>query len=111
MPTPGGIEVKEEVKNLFRSLSQEGKRKEVLREALKAELREMVKEVLEEVAVLEREAFSQGNGAVGNGYYSRGLEGLFGRIEELRVPRTREGASGPSSWSPTSGHPMSWRSW
>jgi len=39
----------------------------------------------------EREAFYQGNGAVGNGYYSRGLDGLFGRIEALRVPRTRGG--------------------
>ena len=70
MSTPGGTEVKEE-------------------------LREMVKEVLEEVAVLEREAFCQESGAVGNGYYSRGLDGLFGRIGELRVPRTREGGFRP----------------
>ena len=46
---------------------------------MKEELREMVKEVLEEVAVLEREAFCQESGAVGNGYYSRGLDGLFRR--------------------------------
>ncbi|RLC94452.1 MAG: hypothetical protein DRI40_07445 [Chloroflexi bacterium] len=35
------------------------------------------------------------SGAVGNGYYSRGLDGLFGRIGELRVPRTREGGFRP----------------
>lgn len=87
--------MKENLRDLIKSLSQEGKRKEVLREALKAELREIVKEVLEEMALLEREAFCQENGAVGNGYYSRGLEGLFGRIEELRVPRTREGGFRP----------------
>jgi len=79
---------------------------------VKEELREMVKEVLEEVAVLEREAFCQESGAVGNGYYSRGLDGLFGRIGELRVPRTREGGFRPFSfWSPISGHPTSWTSW
>ena len=55
----------------------------------------MVKDVLEEIAVVEREAFCQQNGAVGNGYYPRGLEGLFGRIEELRVPRTRDGGFRP----------------
>jgi len=40
---------------------------------------------------MEREVFYQGNGAVGNGYYCRGLDGLFGRIEGLRVARTRGG--------------------
>jgi len=35
--------------------------------------------MVKEVAVLEREAFCQESGAVGNGYYSRGLDGLFRR--------------------------------
>ena len=103
--------MKEDLKELVRILSQQEKRKEPARERLKAELRSMVNDVLEGIAMVEREAFCQQSGAVGNAYYPRALEGLFGRIEELWVPYTREGVSGPSFWSLTRGHPTSRRSW
>lgn len=45
--------------------------------------------------LMERETFCQQSEAVRNGYYPRGLEGLFGRIEGLRVPSTREGKFRP----------------
>jgi transposase-like protein len=70
-------------------LSQEEGRKELLKEALKAELRSAAKDLLEEIAVAERELFCEQNEDVCNGYYSRGLDGLFGKID-VRVPRTRD---------------------
>ena len=70
-------------KGLIKSLSHDGSRRELLQELLEAEFGSLLKDLLE------------GNGAVGNGYYSRGLDGLFGRIENLRVPRTRGGGFRP----------------
>ncbi len=87
--TPGGAATKENLKSLIIILSQEEERKELLKETLKAEFRNVVKDLLEEVAAAEREAFCEQNEDVCNGYYSRGLDGLFGKIEGLRVPRTR----------------------
>jgi len=87
--------LKKELKELINSLSHDGSRRELLQKLLEAEFRSLLKDLLEGVAIMEREAFCEGNGAVGNGYYSRGLDGLFGRIENLRVPRTRGGGFRP----------------
>jgi putative transposase len=54
----------------------------------------VVKDLLEEVAAAEREAFCEQNEDVCNGYYSRGLDGMFGKID-VRVPRTRARAFRP----------------
>lgn len=87
--------MKKELEDLIKSLSDDGERREVLRQFLEAEFRSLLKELLEDVSVMEREVFCQNNGTVGNGYYLRGLDGLFGRIEGLRVPRTRGGGFRP----------------
>ena len=68
-------------------LSQEEERKKLLKEALKAELRSAAKDLLEEIALAERKLFCEQNEDVCNGYYSRGLDGLFGKID-VRGPRT-----------------------
>jgi transposase-like protein len=70
-------------------LSQEEERKKLLKEALKAELRSAAKDLLEEIALAERKLFCKQNEDVCNGYYSLGLDGLFGKID-VRVPRTRD---------------------
>jgi len=80
--------MKENLKSLIVVLSQEEERKELLKETLKAEFRNVVKDLLEKVAAAEREALCEQNEDVCNGYYSRGLDGLFGKID-VRVPRTR----------------------
>jgi len=69
--------------------TQEEERKELLKEALKAELRSAAKDLLVEIALAERKLFCEQNEDVCNGYYSRGLDGLFGKID-VRVPRTRD---------------------
>ncbi len=81
--------MKENLKDLIMILSQEEERKKLLKEALKAELRSAAKDLLEEIALAERKLFCEQNEDVCNGYYSRGLDGLFGKID-VRVPRTRD---------------------
>jgi transposase-like protein len=87
--------MKEQLKELIRILSHEKRKKELLREVFKTELKSMAKDVLQGIAIVGREAFCQQSAALGNGYYPRGLAGLFGRIEGLRVPRTMGGGFRP----------------
>jgi len=51
--------------------------------------------MLEEVSLVEREAHCESTGDVGNGYYFWDLEGLFSKLEEIKIPRTREGGFRP----------------
>ena len=87
--------MKKEVEELIHILSKKDEKRELLREIVKGELRDMIKALLEEVAVVEREAFCEEKAEAKNGFYSRGIEGLFGAIEDIRVPRTREGGFKP----------------
>jgi len=87
--------MRKEIKELIKILSQEEGGREALREIVRSELKRMMKGLLEEIALIEREAFCQEEGEVKNGFYERAVEGLVGRIEELRVPRTREGGFKP----------------
>lgn len=87
--------MKKEVEELIHILAKKGEKKELLREIVKDELRSMIKELLEEVAMVEREAFCEERAEAKNGFYPRDIEGLFGAIEDIRVPRTREGGFKP----------------
>lgn len=86
--------MKKELKELIKILEQEDTRRQLLEELVKVEMKRMLKELLEEVAVVEREAYCEETGEVGNGFYPRSLAGLFGKLE-LRIPRTREGGFRP----------------
>lgn len=87
--------MKKEVEELIRILAKEEEKKELLKEIVKCELRSMVKELLEEVALVEREAFCESEGEAKNGFYPRDIEGFFGSVEDIKIPRTREGGFKP----------------
>lgn len=87
--------MKKELEELIHILAKKDDRKEFLGEIIKGELRGMIKDLLEEVASVEREAFCEENGKAKNGFYPRDIEGLFGLIEDIRIPRTREGGFKP----------------
>ncbi len=59
------------------------------------EIKVMVKGVLEELMVEERRMYLENHATKGNGYYSRDLLTLYGSLEDLRVPRVREGEFHP----------------
>lgn len=54
-------------------------------------IRTVTRQVLEVIMEAEREAFLREHGGRKNGYYTRDLDTTVGRIEDLRVPRDREG--------------------
>ena len=87
--------MKKEVEELIRILAKEEQKKELLKEMIKVEIRSMVKELLEEVALVEREAFCESQGEAKNGFYPRDIEGFFGPVEDIKIPRTREGGFKP----------------
>jgi transposase-like protein len=87
--------MKKEVEELIRILAKEEEKKELLKKIVKNELRSMVKELLEEVALVEREAFCESAGEAKNGFYPRDIEGFFGAVEDIKIPRTREGGFKP----------------
>jgi len=65
--------------------------KEIL-EIIEEEVKEVVKRVIESLALKERQIYLEEHPSDrGNGYYTRGLITKFGAIENLRVPRVREG--------------------
>ncbi len=81
--------MKREVKELIQSLSQQEGRREVLEKIVKEEVKRVFRELLEEIALVEREAHCQNNKDVGNGFYLRSLQSLVGKLDNLRIPRTR----------------------
>jgi len=87
--------LKKEIEELIRILSKNEERTELLKEIVKGELRVMVKELLEEVALVERQAFCESEAEAKNGFYPLDIEGFFGTVEDLQVPRTREGGFKP----------------
>ena len=54
-------------------------------------IKEVVKQTLESIIVAEREVFLKENGGTKNGFYVRNLDTVIGKLENLRVPRDREG--------------------
>lgn len=87
--------MKKEIEELIRILANKEDTKELLRQIVKGELRGMIKELLEEVALVEREAFCENEAEAKNGFYPRDIEGFFGAIEDIQIPRTREGGFKP----------------
>jgi len=87
--------MKKELEELIRILAHGEGRREALEKIAKGEARRVLKELLEEVALVEREAHCESSKDVGNGFYSRDLEGLIGKLEGLRIPRTRKGKFRP----------------
>ena len=55
--------------------------------------RNAVKEYLENLMKTERDVFIDEHGGMKNGYYGRAMKTKFGEIEDLNVPRDREGKS------------------
>ena len=55
------------------------------------ELKDLIKALLERLMLEERAIWLEEHPTKANGYYTRDLLTLFGPIEELRVPRVREG--------------------
>ena len=53
--------------------------------------RNAVKEYLENLMNTERDVFLEEKGGLKNGYYERAMKTKFGEIEDLNVPRDREG--------------------
>ena len=60
-------------------------------ERFSGELKDLIKALLERLMLEERAIYLEEHPTKANGYYTRDLLTLFGPIEELRVPRVREG--------------------
>jgi putative transposase len=54
-------------------------------------IKEVVKQTLESIMVAEREVFIREHGGTKNGFYERSLDTTLGKLENLKVPRDREG--------------------
>jgi len=54
-------------------------------------IKEVVKQTLESIMIAEREVFIKEHGGTKNGFYMRNLDTVTGRLENLKIPRDREG--------------------
>lgn len=54
-------------------------------------IKEVVKQTLETIMVAEREIFIKENNGTKNGFYTRNFETIARKLEELKIPRDREG--------------------
>ena len=54
-------------------------------------IKEVVKQTLESIMIAEREVFIKEHGGTKNGFYERNLDTTLGKLENLKVPRDREG--------------------
>jgi len=64
-------------------------KKEIFEKMLTETIKTEVKNFLETLALAEREIFCEETKDVGNGFRTRTLDTPFGKIENLKVPRTR----------------------
>ena len=55
------------------------------------QLKVLIKGLLEKLMLEERELYLKEHPTKGNGYYTRDLITLFGPVEDLKVPRVRQG--------------------
>jgi len=65
--------------------------------------RNAVKEYLENLMKTERDVFLEEKGGLKNGYYERTMKTKFGEIEDLNVPRDREGKFRTGIFNPYAG--------
>jgi putative transposase len=72
------------------------KTREEIVEQVMAEVKGMVKGLLERLMLEEREMYLKTHPTKGNGYYTRDLLTLHGPVEDLRVPRVRDGEFRPA---------------
>ena len=70
-------------------------REEVLT-LLQEEIKEATKRIYEKLMEEERRLYLEEHATRGNGYYTRSLLTPVGEIEDLRVPRTRDGDFSPA---------------
>ena len=54
-------------------------------------IKEVVKQTLESIMVVEREVFIKEYGGTKNGFYTRNLDTVLGKLKNLKIPRDREG--------------------
>jgi len=74
---------------------REENRREIV-EKLGEEIKIMIKGLLERLMVEEQAMYLENYPTKANGYYSRDLLTLYGPMEDLRVPRVREGDFRPA---------------
>lgn len=71
------------------------KAREQILERFFGELKELIKALMEKLMLEERELYLEEHPTKGNGYYTRDLLTQYGILEDLRVPRVREGEFHP----------------
>jgi len=54
-------------------------------------IKEVVKQTLESIMVAEREVFIKEYGGTKNGFYTRNLDTVLGKLKNLKIPRDGEG--------------------
>ena len=54
-------------------------------------IREAVKQTLESIMIAEREVYLKEHGGTKNGFHVRNLDTIIGKLENLKIPRDREG--------------------
>ncbi len=67
------------------------KTRDQILEGVFTELKGLIKDLLERLMLEERGLYLEKHPTKGNGYYTRDLFTLFGPLEDLKVPRVREG--------------------
>ena len=67
------------------------KTRDQILERFTEQIKDLIKNLLEKLMLEERELYLEEHPTKGNGYYTRDLLTLFGPLENLRVPRVREG--------------------
>ena len=67
------------------------KTREQILEQFLERIKELIKNLLEKLMLEERKLYLEEHPTKGNGYYTRDLLTLFGPLEDLKVPRVREG--------------------
>jgi len=73
---------------------RENTREQIL-ERFFGELKELIKALMEKLMLEERELYLEEHPTKGNGYYTRDLLTQYGILEDLKVPRVREGEFHP----------------
>ena len=67
------------------------KTRDQILERFTEQIKDLIKNLLEKLMLEERELYLEAHPTKGNGYYTRDLLTLFGPLEDLKVPRVREG--------------------
>ncbi len=71
------------------------KTRDQILERFTEQIKDLIKNLLEKLMLEERELYLEQHPTKGNGYYTRDLLTLFGPLEDLKVPRVREGWDAP----------------